>query len=356
MTNQKTMVRAAAALSAAIAGAAASAPTALAATVLTVSGNGLIVATPMDQELRGALCAAPNTCVPVDYPSSAIGQPALDQGALALRDAIAATPDDKVVMAYSQGGIIATTWLQEHAADTDAPPADDMTFVLFGNPQRGRGGLAPTLGVGSATPTDTGYQVVDVAREYDAEADWPQDPRNGLAVANALAGYWYVHTDYTDVDVNSPDNLVSKDGDTTYVLVPTEKLPLLEPLRRVGLTGVADQLNDQLKPVVDGGYDRSGYAPLTEPVLDTPAQQANSRATSKKTTGPTKKHATIAASLADKVDKANRRVARAVKEARAVGDTACTVARALSGQRRDGQARDTDARRPEKATTSPHRS
>ena len=264
----------------------ASTSVALAATVLTVSGSTLLVSTPMEHELQGALCRAPNTCEKVDYPAGGIGQGPLDQGEVALQDKIAATSGDKIVMAYSQGGIIATQWLEQHAGQPDAPPASDLTFVLFGNPQRAEGGLGPASGGGRSntpTPTDTPYSIVDVSRQYDLLSDWPTDPTNGLAVANALAGYLFVHTDYTGVDVNSPDNLVKKVGNTTYVLAPTANLPLLEPLRRVGLGGAADALNAPLKKVVDAGYDRSGYTPLTSPVLPTGSAETSVAAVSPRT-------------------------------------------------------------------------
>ncbi|MDF3284600.1 PE-PPE domain-containing protein [Gordonia sp. N1V] len=242
----------------------------LASTVLTVAGNTSIVSTPMPQELRGELCHSPNTCQVVVYPSGAIGGAALQVGVTALTTDIATTPGKKIVFAYSQGGMIATTWLQDTAGSPSAPPASDLTFVLLGNPQRGLNGLAPTSGAGSATPTDTGYTVIDISREYDAESDWPNNPLNGLAVANAIAGYFLVHTDYTGVDVDDPNNLVQTVGGTTYVLVPTANLPLLEPLRMMGLNSVADQLNGPLKVIVDAGYSRSGYVTLS----DDPAAQA----------------------------------------------------------------------------------
>ena len=49
-------------------------------------------------------------------------------------------------------------------------------------------------------------------------------------------------------------------GNITYVLVPTENLPLLNGLRRVGLNQLADEMQVKLKPKIDAGYDRS-YIP-----------------------------------------------------------------------------------------------
>lgn len=151
----------------------------LASTVLTVAGNTTVVNIPMNEELGGALCSPPNVCQTVVYPSGDIGGIALQKGVAALTTDINTTPGKKVVFAYSQGGMIVTSWLQDSAASATAPPKSDLTFVLLGNPQRGLNGQAPTLGVGSATPTDTGYTVIDVSREYDGESDWPNNPLNG---------------------------------------------------------------------------------------------------------------------------------------------------------------------------------
>lgn len=262
----------------AVAGTFAAASAGSAATVLTVAGNQLVVRTPMSEELRGQLCLPPNVCTVVAYPSASIGSVALQQGAVNLQSAIAATSGKKIVMAYSQGGFVVTMWLNAHAHAASAPSPDDLTFVVFGNPQRGVGGVSTATGGGS-TPTDTAYRIIDVSRQYDMESDWPDNPGNLLAVANAVAGYLLIHTDYTDVDINDPNNLVKTVGNTTYVLVPTADLPLLEPLRRLGLHAIADQLQPVLKPIVDSAYDRSGFTPETTPVLPLPPQQGAASAT-----------------------------------------------------------------------------
>ena len=99
---------------------------------------------------------------------------------------------------------------------------------MFGNPQRAIGGFSRATG-GASTPSKTGYRVIDVSREYDLESDFPTNPFNALAVANAFAGYLLIHTDYTGVDINDPRNLVKTVDDTTYVLVPTDNLPSFNP-------------------------------------------------------------------------------------------------------------------------------
>ncbi len=241
----------------------------LASTVLTVAGNTTVVNIPMNEELGGALCSPPNVCQTVVYPSGDIGGIALQKGVAALTTDINTTPGKKVVFAYSQGGMIVTSWLQDSAASATAPPKSDLTFVLLGNPQRAQ---RPGAHVGRRVRDPHRHRVHRHRRlpRVRRRIGLAEQPVERLAVANAIAGYFVVHTDYTGVDVEDQNNLVQTVGGTTYVLVPTANLPLLEPLRMMGLSGVADQLNGPLKTIVDQGYNRTGYTTLGD---DPAAQQ-----------------------------------------------------------------------------------
>ncbi len=70
----------------------------------------------------------------------------------------------------------------------------------------------------------------EVIRQYDGWADWPDDTRNLLAVANAFAGMFSIHTNYRNVDLNDPNNVrftpdvAGQPGNVTYVWVPTKTL------------------------------------------------------------------------------------------------------------------------------------
>jgi hypothetical protein len=205
----------------------------------------------MEDELQGALCQAPNNCVQID-------QFLWDPNGLAtIETTIDTTPGTKVVFSYSEGARSVTDWLNEHADDPDAPSPDELSFVVIGNPTRAYGGSD------SQVMPQTQYQVIDISRQYDTASDFPDNPFNLLALLNSLAAFTVIHTDYEDVDMHDPANIVWKEGNTTYVFVPTENLPLLEPLRQFGLTGLADALNGPLKEIVERGYDRS-YLPTTE--------------------------------------------------------------------------------------------
>lgn len=230
-------------------------PTAQAASVipegpLTVRTISPVKGNYINETLHGVVCQAPNTCTEITYPSfvTPVGVGALD-------DAISAADGPIVVYAFSNGAQIAQHWITDHKDDPDAPPAQNVTFILMGNSTRKYGGIDKAFEVSQPSQ----YHVVDIAREYDPVADFPDDPTNLLAVANTLSGFVTLH-DYRDVDINDPNNIVWTEGNTTYVLVPTENLPLLNPLRLIGLNALADQLNGPLKEMVDEGYDRS-YIP-----------------------------------------------------------------------------------------------
>jgi len=106
-------------------------------------------------------------------------------------------------------------------------------FILTGNPLRSAGGyiigrkeVGGTTGI--ATPTDTPWKIIDVARRYDGWADWVQDEENKLAVKNANKGKMTIHTKYDIVDFYSPSHTVWTTDNTTYVLTREEELPVLK--------------------------------------------------------------------------------------------------------------------------------
>ncbi len=249
----------------AAAGIAAPVPYTLAANVLTVTGYtfGGKIDWEMDEIFRGSFCseASGNSCTSVDY-NSGVSEGAEEDGLRALQAAFGVTAPPTVVVGFSQGATIATRWLQQTAGSADAPAPEDLSFVLAANPKRKYGGVRS----GFAEPTPhTEYDVVDIAIEYDGAADFPTDPRNLLALANALAGFAYFHVPgYNNIDLETADKLVWKEGNTTYVLIRRENLPLLEPLRMLGLGELADVLNGPLKEAIDEAYDRD-YPGLIDP-------------------------------------------------------------------------------------------
>jgi hypothetical protein len=220
----------------------------------------------------------------------------------ALHHQLAANPAEPVVIfGYSQSSDIATILKSSLRSDSAAPPESQLSFVLIGNTNRPNGGLftrfpglyIPLLNVTfnpPPTPTDTGYATTDIAFQYDPIADFPQYPINLLASLNALAGLPIVHLSYPNPYLpesgniplvptalpggytpdqlqrlmNDPANRQTY-GDTTYITIPANNLPLLQLLvdlgAKTGLSSLTTPIVDLLQPamrvLVEAGYDRT---------------------------------------------------------------------------------------------------
>jgi PE-PPE domain len=205
-----------------------------------------------------------------------------------LTDAIAAAPENQpvLVFGYSQSGVISTILKREldeefPVGTPDAPP---IQFVIIGDLNRPDGGVMarfPGLYIplvnfffNGPEPTDTQFPTISIVRQYDGFGDWPLYPINFLADLNAVMGMLVVHTDYGAVSLDPndprfvPGTRVEKFGDTTYYTIPTHDLPVLFPLR---LIGVPEQFIDTFEPVVRWGVEL-GYDRTTNPGQPTPAR------------------------------------------------------------------------------------
>ena len=105
--------------------------------------------------------------------------------------------------------------------------------------------------------------TVDIARQYDIIADFPDNPTNQLALLNALMGFHYLARDYHD----GTPLLQGQYGDTTYYLTPAPVLPILMPLAAVPFIGLplATTLDPLYRVMVESAYDRTinpGNRPL----------------------------------------------------------------------------------------------
>jgi hypothetical protein len=191
----------------------------------------------------------------------------------------------QVVFGYSQSAIIASvekrTLATEYADRKEVPP---VAFEMIGNPYRPNGGflsrvpfVARVLTSSTnmtSTPTDTPFQTVDIARQYDVWADFPTYPLNPFSAINALFGV--LNHSYLPESVNvlfsglvqtvsldpnspdyNPDTTVQQYGDTTYYFVPSKNLPMFYPLRWIGLGPVVDVFEPLVRVFVELGYDRS---------------------------------------------------------------------------------------------------
>ena len=147
-------------------------PTTLVAKVLTLSPSAAVV---VEDAHQGSFCSNENTCVEVEYSPFWGGVPGqFPDGVRALDEAIndPSNAGPKIVYAHSSGGIVAAQWLEEHGDDYDARSNGPLSFVVMGNPTRAYGGA--NVPWGEVWP-ETDYQVIDVARQYDPAADFPDD-------------------------------------------------------------------------------------------------------------------------------------------------------------------------------------
>jgi pimeloyl-ACP methyl ester carboxylesterase len=206
----------------------------------------------------GRYCAAPYTCEPVSYQNVPFGQSAIDAGAVQLDSWIAAHPGQTlVVVGHSEGGQVAYTWMNMHSGD---PVIPGLSFVSFGNPNRKYGGFAATQ---NQLPDNVQYAVLDVTRQYDGAADQPNNPNSpyySLAQFNAFIGMLLIHPFYADVNLDDPRNVTWTEGNVTYMLVPTDLVPLLIPLQWLG-PGIINPWNEQLKAQIEDAYIRPTASP-----------------------------------------------------------------------------------------------
>jgi hypothetical protein len=189
-----------------------------------------------------------------------------------------------VIFGYSQGAAVGSMYKrafnQYWATHPGTPPA--VTFVFVGNVLRPNGGAMtrfpveiPILDAGGLPPSPTQtagaapgqITTYDIARQYDGAADFPTNPLNPFATANAMAGLVFLHPTYGSVNM-SQAVLQGTYGDTAYYLIPTYPLPLLIPVQMIPVVGpvLADTLDPALRVLVEAGYNRT-----INPGVPTPA-------------------------------------------------------------------------------------
>jgi hypothetical protein len=182
-----------------------------------------------------------------------------------------------IVFGFSQSAVIAVMAKRRLAAQYPvgtADPVPDIQFALIGDLDRPNGGLMTRFNVDGPAPVHTNFETVDIARQYDGFADFPLYPINFIADLNALAGMVYVHTQYQAVSLDPlspryvPGTTKQQVGDTVYYTIPTGHLPLLQPLRDLGVPEpLLAAVEPALKVIVEAGYDRT-----ISPGVPTPAR------------------------------------------------------------------------------------
>ncbi|ASR85296.1 DNA binding protein [Mycobacterium phage SirPhilip] len=211
----------------------------------------------------------------IDYHANVVGMDRNTAQAVANLAAAEAGVDGPVVVAgFSQGAIAVALDKARVMAlpEAERPAADQLSYVVLGDPT-GPGGIlhwlpgrVPVIGAAPVHVPDTPYDTIVINREYDGWADFPDRPLNLVADLNAVVGIIYVHGRYDEADLdpahvpagNVTTVVNSAGGKTTTYLVPTEHLPLLQPLRDLGVhEAIVKAIEAPLKGMVDAGYARN---------------------------------------------------------------------------------------------------
>jgi hypothetical protein len=180
------------------------------------------------------------------------------------------------VFGVSQSAIIASMEMPKLVAEGFTP--SQISFVLAGDESNPNGGVltrfpgvsVPSLGItfGTATPSND-FPTTIWTLEYDGFADFPQYPIDFLADLNALAGIVFVHGAYPTAQLGSAFELSQSGAPsmTHYMMIPTQNLPLLDPLRAVPVIGnpLADLVQPDLRYLVNWGYGDPNFGYSTGP-------------------------------------------------------------------------------------------
>lgn len=203
----------------------------------------------------------------------------------------AAGPNGTVyIVGYSEGSLVAENYKRELNAGTIESPGGNIEFVYIAAPTVPNGGIYarfPDLGpLGLLGFTSTGaaeqspYDETFITIEYDPIGDFPAYA-NPLSLANAAAGFVYLHGDPTPdaTNLNDPNAIIVTPvdqpggGHDTYILVKTEHLPLLQPFRdfstALNTTAFTEPVLGAIEPTlklgVDMGYTDRDYSDPATP-------------------------------------------------------------------------------------------
>ena len=259
-------------------------------TVMGVGGLGDFTGVRVPNKLNGTVVPSTYGYEGINYPADLTLSDSAKAGLPNLHNAITSRSSEQflIVTAYSEGtlvGELERRKLQE-LNPADAPPNTQVHFVMIASPFAPNGGIfgrfpgiaIPVIvdGMGAGAPTR--YDTTYVANEYDPYADFPAY-FNPLSLLNTALAVRYSHPDqYYDAIIPgvSPASVTavhnSAGGYDTYVLVHSQYLPLLGPLRdaaaALSLTPFTEPVLTAFEPLlrvlVDMGYsDRLNLDPGT---------------------------------------------------------------------------------------------
>jgi hypothetical protein len=218
----------------------------------------------------------------VDGPS--VGE-SVDVGVDNLVAAIRTTGRPGTAIGLSEGGFVVDGAQARLATDPTAPPPNTLNFATFGDPigrhAFGQSFLSAAYPVGSVVPAldytmpppyESQYDTYRFVAAYDSIADFPDRPDNLFAFANTLMGLATGHTAvaFTNASMAPPQNIRttinSRGAKDTTIMVPQKHLPLVMPLKYIGIDeGTLNKLDAILIPRVNPAYSRNDD-PSTAPI------------------------------------------------------------------------------------------
>jgi PE-PPE domain len=243
---------------------------------------------------------APTPVTALKYPASiplfspGIFVPGIDESialGVSRLQADTATDSAPVIFGFSQGGALVSEYKRafntQYADPVPGTTIPAPTFVMIGNIERPNGGFyerfaglhVPFFDMTAlgATPTQTAgatagqVTTYDISGQYDPVADFPEYPLDVFADLNSVFGFLYVHLKYSSLDMSSA-LLQAQVGDTDYLMIPSARLPMLLPLKAIGVPDpILAALDAPLRVLVEAGYDRtvSPGQPTTAGLLPT---------------------------------------------------------------------------------------
>ncbi|WIM89446.1 PE-PPE domain-containing protein [Candidatus Mycobacterium wuenschmannii] len=219
----------------------------------------------------------------LDGPS--VGQ-SVAEGVDNLDNAIRTTGRPGTAIGLSEGGFVVDGEQLRLANHPETgPPPNALNFATFGDPigrhAWGQSFLRATYPVGANVPAldfvmtpeyESQYDTNRFVAAYDSIADFPDRPDNMFAFANTLMGLATGHTAvaFTNASMVPPGNIRttinSRGAKDTTIMVPQQHLPLVMPLKYIGIPeDTLNKLDAILIPRVNAGYIRNDD-PATAPV------------------------------------------------------------------------------------------
>lgn len=170
-----------------------------------------------------------------------------------------------LTVGFSQGANVNRKTRKELVENGDLARVNELTFFDYGAP-------------GFLEGPDSPFTTIKVAYEYDGVAVWPSNPFNLLAYANALQGATEVHPrDYETADINALAKWVKVDGNTTYIVLRNDNLPIVSNFAYA--IGIGEFFERILRPGIDRSYrwEKNGFVKVTGPVIDVAAPVGEAR-------------------------------------------------------------------------------